>query len=129
MVGFHIEDYCLNFIDCCQRGLGCRVDRKGLLAEHGGRTVRVRPLPIGIPFQRFEDMAKAAPKTLSDNVQCILGVDRLDYTKGLTNRMLAIERLLEDHPEHLEKIMFMQVSTYLSVWKLRKIYSHHFLIR
>ena len=74
-------------------------------------------------------MAKAAPKTLSDNVQCILGVDRLDYTKGLTNRMLAIERLLEDHPEHLEKIMFMQVSTDLSVWKLRKIYSHHFLIR
>ena len=56
-------------------------------------------------------MAKEAPKTLSDNVKTILGVDRLDYTKGLTNRMLAIERLLEDHPEHLEKIMFMQVDT------------------
>ena len=98
LVGFHIEDYCLNFIDCCQRGLGCRVDRKSLLAEHGGRTVRVRALPIGIPYQRFEDMAKVAPKKLDSNIRCILGVDRLDYTKGLVNRMLAMERLLEEHP-------------------------------
>ena len=81
LVGFHIEDYCLNFIDCVQRGLGCRVDRKSLLADHGGRTVRIRPLPIGIPFQRFEDMAKDAPRTMNDKVQTILGVDRLDYTK------------------------------------------------
>ena len=40
LVGFHIDDYCINFVDCCQRGLGCRVDRVGLLVEHGGRTVR-----------------------------------------------------------------------------------------
>ena len=115
MVGFHIEDYCLNFIDCCQRGLGCRVDRKSLLAEHGGRSVRIRPLPIGIPFQRFEDMAKAAPRTLSGNVKCILGVDRLDYTKGLTNRMLTIERLLQENPEHLGKIIFMQVNLFINL--------------
>ena len=110
LVGFHIEDYCLNFIDCVQRGLGCRIDRKSLLAEHGGRTVRVRPLPIGIPFQRFEDMAKKAPKTLSDNVKYVLGVDRLDYTKGLVNRMLAIEKLFEANPEHIGKVIFLQVS-------------------
>lgn len=41
MVGFHIRDYCINFVDCCQRNLGCRVDRKNLLVEHGGRSVRV----------------------------------------------------------------------------------------
>lgn len=34
MVGFHIEDYCLNFVDCCQRRLGCRVDRKNMLVKH-----------------------------------------------------------------------------------------------
>jgi len=110
LVGFHIEDYCLNFIDCVQRGLGCRVDRKSLLADHGGRTVRIRPLPIGIPFQRFEDMAKEAPRTMNEKVQTILGVDRLDYTKGLTNRLLAFERLLEEHPEHIEKVMFLQIA-------------------
>ncbi|KAF4521294.1 hypothetical protein B566_EDAN002298 [Ephemera danica] len=62
MVGFHIKDYCLNFVDCCQRRLGCRVDRHSLLVEHGGRTVRVRPLPIGIPFDRFVQLAEAAPE-------------------------------------------------------------------
>ena len=63
LVGFHIEDYCINFIDSCARGLGCRVDRVGKLVEHGGRTVRVRPLPISIPYQRFQQMAQEAPES------------------------------------------------------------------
>lgn len=104
MVGFHIEDYCLNFVECCQRRLGCRVDRKGLLVEHGGRTVRVRPLPIGIPYERFVQMAHEAPKLISTNQQIVLGVDRLDYTKGLVHRLRSFEALLEKHPEHIGKV-------------------------
>ncbi len=105
MVGFHINDYCLNFIDCCQRRLGCRVDRKSMLVEHGGRTVRVRPLPIGIPFDRFVQVAKEAPKMLNPGgLKLILGVDRLDYTKGLVHRLKGFERLLEKHPEYKEKV-------------------------
>lgn len=110
MVGFHITDYCLNFVDCCQRNLGCRVDRKNLLVEHGGRTVRVRPLPIGIPFERFVELAEKAPKLLSTTQKIILGVDRLDYTKGLVNRLLSFEKLLEKHPEHLEKVSLLQIA-------------------
>ncbi|CAG7837219.1 unnamed protein product [Allacma fusca] len=112
MVGFHIEDYCLNFIDCCHRRLGCRVDRKAMLVEHGGRTVRVRPLPIGIPFERFVQMAKEAPQLLikSGDQKLILGVDRLDYTKGLTHRLRAFERLLEKHPEYKEQVIFLQIA-------------------
>ena len=70
MVGFHIEDYCINFLDCCQRCLGCRVDRNKMLVEHCGRffvsflfqkfikiisyrTVQVKMLPIGIPYDRL----------------------------------------------------------------------------
>ena len=111
LVGFHTQDYCLNFIDCCQRGLGCRVDRQLLLAEHGnGRTVRIRPLPIGIPYQRFEEMSQSAPKTLdNEKIQYILGVDKLDYTKGLVNRILSFEKLLDVHPEYLEKVIFLQI--------------------
>ena len=52
MVGFHTEDYCLNFLDCCQRCLGCRVDRSNMLVEHCGRTVKVKAMPIGIPYDR-----------------------------------------------------------------------------
>lgn len=110
MVGFHITDYCLNFVDCCQRNLGCRVDRKNLLVEHGGRTVRVRPLPIGIPFERFVELAEKAPKVFSTNQKIILGVDRLDYTKGLVHRLRAFEKLLENHPEHIEKVSGHSVS-------------------
>ncbi|KAJ8922620.1 hypothetical protein NQ315_007652 [Exocentrus adspersus] len=110
MVGFHITDYCLNFVDCCQRNLGCRVDRKNLLVEHGGRTVRVRPLPIGIPFERFVELAEKAPKLFSTNQKIILGVDRLDYTKGLVHRLRAFEKLLENHPEHIEKVSLLQIA-------------------
>ena len=110
MVGFHTRDYCLNFVDCCQRNLGCRVDRKNLLVEHGGRSVRVRPLPIGIPFDRFVDLANSAPKVLNTKQKIILGVDRLDYTKGLVNRLKAFEVLLEKHPEHIGKVSFLQIS-------------------
>lgn len=83
-VGFHIEDYCLNFIDCCCRRLGCRVDRNNMLVELAGRTVQVNALPIGIPFDRFVKMAETAPQSIKDihKVKVILGVDRLDYTKG-----------------------------------------------
>ncbi|CAG0904263.1 unnamed protein product, partial [Darwinula stevensoni] len=60
--------------------------------------------------QRFEDMANAAPRALQSSQQIILGVDRLDYTKGLVNRIRSFERLLEKHPEHLEKGALMQVA-------------------
>lgn len=110
MVGFHIEDYCLNFVECCQRRLGCRVDRKSLLVEHGGRTVRIRPLPIGIPYERFVEMAHTAPKLISTNQQIVLGVDRLDYTKGLVHRLRSFEALLEKHPEHIGKVSYKKLS-------------------
>ncbi|XP_013142422.1 PREDICTED: alpha,alpha-trehalose-phosphate synthase [UDP-forming] [Papilio polytes] len=110
MVGFHITDYCLNFIDCCQRNLGCRVDRKNLLVELGGRTICVRPLPIGVPFDRFVQLAQNAKAVLSTSQKVILGVDRLDYTKGLVHRLKAFERLLEKHPEHIEKVVLLQIS-------------------
>ncbi|CAL4094394.1 unnamed protein product [Meganyctiphanes norvegica] len=111
-IGFHIEDYCLNFIDCCQRRLGCRVDREQMLVEHNSFTVGVHPLPISIPYERFCQMAMAAPQVVKNNekMQIILGVDRLDYTKGLTHRIKAFEHLLEKYPEHKENVTFLQIA-------------------
>jgi len=62
MVAFHIDDYCMNFIDCCQRRLGCRVDRRSHNVEYANRTVHIRALPIGIPFNSFVDLALKAPR-------------------------------------------------------------------
>lgn len=84
-MGFHIDDYCSNFIDCCCRRLGCRVDRNNNLVELAGRTVHVKALPIGIPFDRFVQLAENAPAFLNSTDRVIIGVDRLDYTKGNTN--------------------------------------------
>ncbi|KAG8235744.1 hypothetical protein J437_LFUL015612 [Ladona fulva] len=111
MVGFHIEDYCLNFIDCCSRRLGWRVDRNRMLIEVAGRTVHIKALPIGIPYDRFVQLAESSPKVIKDETEkIILGVDRLDYTKGLVHRVKAFERLLEKHPEYIEKVTFLQIS-------------------
>ena len=58
--------------------------RRAMLCEHGGRSVRIRALPIGIPFKHFESLALSAPPNSisNENIKIILGVDRLDYTKG-----------------------------------------------
>ncbi|XP_068221141.1 uncharacterized protein Tps1 [Palaemon carinicauda] len=111
-VGFHVEDYCLNFIDCCQRRLGCRVDRQQMLVEHNNRSVSVHPLPISIPYERFVNLAEKAPQVVKnhDQEQLLLGVDRLDYTKGLVHRIKAFETLLQKHPEHIEHVTFLQVA-------------------
>lgn len=63
LVGFHVQDYVTNFVDCCTRGLRCKAETSssGLArVEKGGRVVRVLPLPISIPFQRFEELANSA---------------------------------------------------------------------
>ena len=111
-IGFHLEDYCLNFIDCCQRRLGCRIDRSRMLIEHNSRTVSVHPLPISIPYERFQHLSEISPSVVKNNPeeQLILGVDRLDYTKGLVHRIKAYEKLLEKHPEHIEKVVLLQVA-------------------
>ena len=67
---FQCEDYCLNFIECCARGLGTRVDRSTLLVEHGagGGTVKIRCLPISVTFGRFVSIAEEAKPTKFPNV-------------------------------------------------------------
>lgn len=54
---------------------------------------------------RFQKMAEEAPRLIKEKRQkIILGVDRLDYTKGLVHRLKAFERFLEKHPEHIEEV-------------------------
>ena len=72
--------------------------------------MRVRPLPISIPYQRFQKLAMEAPESNWADLQVILGVDRADYTKGLITRFKAFERLLSDYPEFRGKVMLLQVA-------------------
>ncbi len=110
LVGFHVEGYARNFLDCAARILGARVDREAKLIEFGDRTIRVGVFPIGIEFDDFERSAREAVTEPSGAERVVLGVDRLDYTKGIPERIEAFARLLELHPEHREKVVLLQIA-------------------
>ncbi len=111
LVGFHVRGYAQNFLDCAERTLGARVDRREMMVEYGDRTTRVGSFPIGIEFDRFEALAQSAPpQPEMQREKVVLGADRLDYTKGIPERIRAFERLLELYPEHREEVVLLQVA-------------------
>jgi trehalose 6-phosphate synthase/phosphatase len=113
LVGFHVSGYAQNFLDCVERRLGDRVDRDAMVIEHGNRTVKVVATPIGVDFDRYSEAARAAaagPVAAPDRERIVLGVDRLDYTKGIPERMRAFERLLEVHPQHRGRATLLQLA-------------------
>jgi len=110
LIGFHSQVYVRNFLDCVERLLGVRVDREQQLVEHGGRTVRVGAFPLGIDFELYDSRARAAPPADAPGARIVLGVDRLDYTKGIPERIRAFERLLELYPVHRERVVFLQLA-------------------
>jgi len=110
LVGFHCAGYAQNFFDCVERLLGARVDREAGKVEHGQRTVSVGAFPLGIDCERRMAWANEAPPRESGEERIVLGVDRLDYTKGLPEKIQAFERLLELHPEHKERVVLLQIA-------------------
>ncbi|MCG8591692.1 MAG: bifunctional alpha,alpha-trehalose-phosphate synthase (UDP-forming)/trehalose-phosphatase [Proteobacteria bacterium] len=111
LVGFHVPGYVDNFLNCVEQRLGARVDRQRQLIEHGDRMVRVGAFPIGIEYEHFEQRAREAPaQPETQRERVVLGVDRLDYTKGIPERISAFARLLERYPEHRERVVLLQVA-------------------
>ncbi len=111
LVGFHSPGYVSNFYDCAERLVGARVDRERGRIEHGDHTVKVGAFPLGIDYDEYERRAQDAstPRRPPDQ-KIILGVDRLDYTKGIPERLLAYERLLELHKNHRGAVTLIQIA-------------------
>jgi len=115
LVGFQTEEHARDFRDCAQRMLGATVD--GEWVRLNGRRLRVFADPIGIDAQSFaQEAERAASDKLVQRVAgslagraLAIGVDRMDYSKGLPHRFEAYGRLLERHPEHRRKIHFLQI--------------------
>jgi trehalose 6-phosphate synthase/phosphatase len=110
LVGFHCAGYAANFLDCVERLLGARVDREAGQVEHGERTVAIGVFPLGIDYELFERRAREASAEDERRERIVLGVDRLDYTKGLPEKLRAFERLLELHPEHRGRVVLLQIA-------------------
>ena len=117
VVGFQTKSYVLAFLDYVVREVGGTVEPDGFLYAFGKRT-RVQHFPISIETEKFAELADEAEDSnhvrrlvtsLGDG-KLILGVDRLDYSKGLINRFQAYEHLLRDYPEHQRTSTFMQIA-------------------
>ena len=115
VIGFHTRFHCLNFLDTAQRYLECRVELESMSVEYQGHRTRVKPYPISIewPFKgatRAEGESLRRQLGIDPDTHVALGVDRADYTKGLLERIAAVEKLLSDRPELLGKFMFVQLA-------------------
>ena len=72
LIAFHTNTYALNFLESCKHILGSRIDQNEMLVEYGNKTIVVRALPIGIPYDWFEQMARESPKVLNVKEKIIL---------------------------------------------------------
>ena len=111
LVGLHVGAYVQHLLTCAERLLGCDVDRAAETVHFEGREVTVQAHPIGIDSAHVEGLARlAGPRTRGpDDPAQVIGVDRLDYTKGIPQRFLAVERFLERHPEFQGRFVFTQL--------------------
>jgi trehalose 6-phosphate synthase len=119
LLGFHIRYHCLNFLEAVDREVECKIDRERFSAIRGSHETLIRPYPISVDFQGITDIARCQEVGILKEsfiqeyglcgLKVILGLDRIDYTKGLPERLRAIDRLLQRHPELKEKIVFLQI--------------------
>ncbi|MFC1674830.1 trehalose-6-phosphate synthase [Candidatus Omnitrophota bacterium] len=119
LLGFHIRHHCDNFIEAIDRELEAKINRERFSVVHKKHETMIRPYPISVDFEGISKMAssaevKKAVEALREefslsNCKVLLGLDRIDYTKGIPERLLAVDNLLIRHPELKEKIVFLQM--------------------
>jgi len=117
LIGFHVQYHCNNFIDTANRLLECRVDTEKFSVVRASKETLVRSFPISVDIDinsridkgEEEDIAKIRKEFELNGKTVALGVDRIDYTKGIAERMIAVDRFLEKYPEHKGKFVFVQL--------------------
>ena len=118
LIGFHVQSHCNNFLDCIDRFLEARIDREHFSVSRNNHETRVRPFPISVEFS--ED-SHESPQSIVEERSALLaelgieatylgvGVDRVDYTKGIIERFQAVEAFLERYPRYQEQFTFIQI--------------------
>ena len=120
LIGFHIQSHCNNFLQTADRIVESRIDRERFSVQRHGHLTVVRPFPISVDFvadaggETAQEPAyverSALLKALGIEAAFVgVGVDRLDYTKGILERFLAIERFLEKYPRYQGQFTFIQI--------------------
>jgi len=119
LIGFHVQNHCNNFLDTANRLLESRIDTEKFSVIRFGKETFVRAFPISVdghinagsfkvePIREIEKLKKEYE--LKDKIVG-LGVDRIDYTKGIIEKILAIDRFLEKYPQYRKKLVFIQLA-------------------
>ncbi len=119
ILGFHIRYYCNNFLNTVNQTFEARVDRERTSAHLGGHETLVRSFAISVDFERIsrlssssmveEKMKQLRAEYNLDTEFVLGGLDRIDYTKGIPERILAFDRFLETYPQYRTRVTLFQV--------------------
>ncbi|MFA5159650.1 MAG: trehalose-6-phosphate synthase, partial [Candidatus Omnitrophota bacterium] len=117
VIGFHTQFHCNNFLDTVDRTLECKINWSNFEVTRSGKASSVRPFPIsisGAPNALIQEAGKDPLEKLKQDYglkdkKIGLGVDRIDYTKGLLERFRAIERVLEKYPHLQGELVFVEL--------------------
>ncbi len=118
LLGFHIGYHRNNFMDTVDQAVEARVDRETWEVTHQGKRTAVRPFPISVDFDELDgssrdgevdaEIARLKAKLgISDQIVGI-GLDRIDYTKGIPDRFNALDRFFSRYPEYVGRVVFIQ---------------------
>lgn len=120
IIGFHTRFHCNNFIETVDRFVECHIDREHATVSVGGRGTLVRSYPISIEWPPSQLTGQApvpecrtAVRTrhgLKPGTMLAVGVERLDFTKGIPDRFAAVEMFLNEHPEWVGRFTYLQVA-------------------
>jgi trehalose 6-phosphate synthase len=120
ILGFHTQFHCNNFLETIDRFVESRIDREHATVTFEGHETMIRPYPISIEWPpkalagqaSVEDCRSTVRKRfgISADAKLGVGVERFDYTKGILDRMRAIDLLLSFYPEWKERFTFVQVA-------------------
>jgi len=121
LVGFHVQSHCNNFLETVNRTLEARVNWERFSVERGGHLSEVRPFPISVALEDTPEKTGSPPRSpyvdraalLKDHgVEATfmgIGVDRVDYTKGILERFRGVERFMEKYPAYQGRFTFVQI--------------------
>jgi len=119
LIGFHVQSHCNNFLETSNKLLESRVDTEKFSIVRFGKETFVRAFPISVdgylaPGGQSLDLLREIDRIkkeyeLEDKIIAI-GVDRIDYTKGLVERILAVDRFIEKYPQYKNKFVFIQLA-------------------
>lgn len=120
IIGFHTQLHCNNFIDTVRRELESLINLEKFAVTRNSHTTFIKPFPISIAFNNgnpsktSDELGKESEdlrKQLNIKAQYIgLGVDRLDYTKGIIERFKAVELFFDKYPQYLKNFVFIQIA-------------------